>query len=448
MKPRPSPSPRLLRRYLWTWALLTLAIVWLALAAVAYYTGLDEADEILDGHLVSVAEPLLYPAARLLKAPPQSATPPTRSPYATVYAPELRLVVWEDERVVWDTHGIAALLPANLAQGHHTLVLDPSRPASTWRVFVTDAPADSTTARRVAVLTEMGWRQHLGTDLAEDIVLPSLVLLPLVALLMAWAIRRGLLPLERLSDQIAALDLDAGQTLPEQQPFQELVYTVGAINTLVQRQQLQLQRERRFTSDVAHELRTPLTSMLLQARRAHESENPTDRAQALQMIEQDALRAGRILGQLLDLARAQSLEALATETVDLCALAQRVLADHAPLAYERHQELALDAPSRPVQVQGHATMVELILRNLVDNALRHTPPGTLVEVRVAQTPQGTCTLSVSDNGARDGAQVSANPGMGVGLNLVQRMADAQGIALNHTAGTPAGAHRFTLSWPG
>jgi len=445
MKPS---SRRLLRRYLWTWALLTLAIVWLALAAVAYYTGLDEADEILDGHLVSVAEPLLYPAARLLKAPPQSATPPTRSPYATVYAPELRLVVWEDERVVWDTHGIAALLPANLAQGHHTLVLDPARPASTWRVFVADAPADATTARRVAVLTEMGWRQHLGTDLAEDIVLPSLVLLPLVALLMAWAIRRGLLPLERLSDQIAALDLDAGQTLPEQQPFQELAYTVDAINTLVQRQQLQLQRERRFTSDVAHELRTPLTSMLLQARRAHESENPTDRAQALQMIEQDALRAGHILGQLLDLARAQSLEALATETVDLCALAQRVLADHAPLAYERHQELALDAPSRPVQVQGHATMVELILRNLVDNALRHTPPGTLVEVRVAQTPQGTCTLSVSDNGARDGAQVSANPGMGVGLNLVQRMADAQGIALNHTAGTPVGPHRFTLSWPG
>ena len=445
MKPS---SRRLLRRYLWTWALLTLAIVWLALAAVAYYTGLDEADEILDGHLVSVAEPLLYPAARLLKAPPQSATPPTRSPYATVYAPELRLVVWEDERVVWDTHGIAALLPANLAQGHHTLVLDPSRPASTWRVFVADAPADATAARRVAVLTEMGWRQHLGTDLAEDIVRPSLVLLPLVALLMAWAIRRGLLPLERLSDQIAALDLDAGQTLPEQQPFRELAYAVDAINTLVQRQQLQLQRERRFTSDVAHELRTPLTAMLLQARRAREADNPADRAQALQTIEQDALRAGHILGQLLDLARAQSLEALATETVDLCAVAQRVLADHAPLAYERHQELALDAPSRPVQVQGHATMVELILRNLVDNALRHTPPGTLVEVRVAQTPQGTCTLSVSDNGARDGAQVSANPGMGVGLNLVQRMADAQGIALNHTAGTPVGPHRFTLSWPG
>ena len=445
MKPS---SRRLLRRYLWTWALLTLAIVWLALAAVAYYTGLDEADEILDGHLVSVAEPLLYPAARLLKAPPQSATPPTRSPYATVYAPELRLVVWEDERVVWDTHGIAALLPANLAQGHHTLVLDPSRPASTWRVFVADAPADATTARRVAVLTEMGWRQHLGTDLAEDIVRPSLVLLPLVALLMAWAIRRGLLPLERLSDQIAALDLDAGQTLPEQQPFQELAYTVDAINTLVQRQQLQLQRERRFTSDVAHELRTPLTAMLLQARRAREADNPADRAQALQTIEQDALRAGHILGQLLDLARAQSLEALATETVDLCAVAQRVLADHAPLAYERQQELALDAPSRPVQVQGHATMVELILRNLVDNALRHTPPGTLVEVRVAQTPQGTCTLSVSDNGARDGAQVSANPGMGVGLNLVQRMADAQGIAMEHTPGTPTSPHRFTLSWAG
>jgi two-component system sensor histidine kinase QseC len=443
-----SSTPRLLRRYLWTWALLTLAIVWLALAAVAYYTGLDEADEILDGHLVSVAEPLLLPAARLLKAPPQSATPPARSTYATVYAPELRLVVWDDERVVWDTHGIAALLPASLAPGHHTLVLDPAHPASTWRVFVADASANTTTARRVAVLTEMGWRQHLGTDLAEDIVLPSLVLLPLVALLMAWAIRRGLLPLERLSDQIAALDLDAGQTLPEQQPFRELAYTVDAINTLVQRQQLQLQRERRFTSDVAHELRTPLTAMLLQARRAREAENAADRTQALQTVEQDALRAGHILGQLLDLARAQSLEALASESIDLCALAQRVLAEHAPLAYERHQELALDAPLRPVKVQGHATMVELILRNLVDNALRHTPPGTLVEVRVAQSPQGTGTLTVSDNGARAGAQASANPGMGVGLDLVQRMADAQGIDLQHAPGSPTSPHQFTLSWPG
>ena len=365
-----------------------------------------------------------------------------------MYAPELRLVVWDDERVVWDTHGIAALLPASLAPGHHTLVLDPAHPASTWRVFVADASANTTTARRVAILTEMGWRQHLGTDLAEDIVLPSLVLLPLVALLMAWAIRRGLLPLERLSDQIAALDLDAGQTLPEQQPFRELAYTVDAINTLVQRQQLQLQRERRFTSDVAHELRTPLTAMLLQARRAREADNAADRTQALQTVEQDALRAGHILGQLLDLARAQSLEALASESIDLCALAQRVLAEHAPLAYERHQELALDAPPRPVKVQGHATMVELILRNLVDNALRHTPPGTLVEVRVAQSPQGTGTLTVSDNGARAGAQASANPGMGVGLDLVQRMADAQGIALQHAPGSPTSLHQFTLSWPG
>lgn len=445
----PPPAPtRLLRRYLWTWALLTLAIVWLALAAVAYYTGIDEADEILDGHLVSVAEPLLHPATRLLKASPKAATPHERSPDATIYAPELRLVVWDDERVVWDTHGIASRLPTHLAPGHHTLVLDPAHPASTWRVYVADTPKDAATPRRVAVLTEMDWRQHLGTDIAEDIVQPSLVLLPLVALLMAWAIRRGLLPLERLSDQIAALDLDAGQTLPEQQPFRELAYTVDAINTLVQRQQVQLQRERRFTSDVAHELRTPLTAMLLQARRAREADNPVDRAQALQTVEQDALRAGHILGQLLDLARAQSLQALATETVDLCALAQRVLADHAPLAYERHQELALDAPPSPVQVQGHATMVELILRNLVDNALRHTPPGTLVEVRVVQTPNGACTLSVCDNGARAGTNNSANPGMGVGLNLVQRMADAQGIALNHTAGTPAAPHRFTLSWPG
>ena len=273
------------------------------------------------------------------------------------------------------------------------------------------------------------------------------MLLPLVALVLAWSIRRAVRPVERLSDDIDALDLDNGKMLPVHQPFRELSHTVHAINTLVQRLQSQLERERRFTSDVAHELRTPLTAMLLQSRLARTCDNPAERSQALAAVEQGALRAGHILGQLLDLARAQSLDNLAMEPVDLCALAQQELASHAPIAYERGQELALEAPTAPVRVPGHRTMLELALRNLIDNALRHTPTGTLVEVCVGHTPEGRVMLSVSDNGAREGAQPSDNPGMGVGLTLVQRIADAQGIALEHTTGSPQVPHRFTLLWP-
>ena len=446
-RPPAPPPPGPLWRHLWAWTLLTLVTIWLILAAVAYYTGLHEADEITDGQLESTAALLLRPDAPIGNS--RAPTPPIDGTEndTTGYAPALRIVVWEDERVRWDTHGIAALLPDPLPPGHHTLTLGATRPGYTWRTFVADTPPTAPMPRRVAVLIDMGWRQALGRDISEHIVRPALILLPLVALLLAWAIRRGIAPLERLSDQIAALDLDTGQTLPAQQPFQELSGTVKAINTLVQRQQTQLQRERRFTSDVAHELRTPLTSLLLQSRLAREADSNAERQAALAVAEHDALRAARILGQLLDLARAQSLDGPAAAPVDLGALARQVLAAHAPMAHELGQELALEAPEGAVVVQGHATMLELALRNLVDNALRHTPRGTLIEVHVAHTAEGGSMLSVSDNGSRAGALSTASPGMGVGLNLVQRIADAQGIALEHTPGTPTTPHCFALAWP-
>lgn len=446
LEPLAGPQ-RLLRRYLWTWTLLTLVTIWLTLAAVAYYTGLHEADEITDGQLVATAELLLRPGMGLGTVHQPLPYPTGRHPQASGYAPELRIVAWQDDRVVRDTHGMAALLPAPLPAGHQTLTLDPIHPTRVWRSFVADAAPASGPPRRVAVLIEMGWRQSLGRDIAEHIIRPALVLLPLVALLLAWSIRRGVRPVERLSDDIAALDLDIGQMLPPRQPFRELSSTVHAINALVQRLQSQLARERRFTSDVAHELRTPLTTMLLQSRLARACDNAAQQSQALAAVEQGALHAGHILGQLLDLARAQNLDGQTLEPVDLCALAQQELATHAPLAYERGQELALEAPASPVRVRAHPTMLALALRNLVDNALRHTPTGTLVEVRIGHDTEGRATLSVSDNGALEGAQASNNPGMGVGLTLVQRIASAQGIALEHTPGSAAAPHRWTLTWP-
>lgn len=434
---------RMLWRHLWLWALMTLLAIWLILATVAYYTGLHEADEINDGQLVAFAQILLRqdtpPAPRLSAHDAQRRT--------TIHAPELRAMAWYDGRLAWDTHGMAPVLPANPRLGLQTLRASAAQPGPVWRAYVAETESASGGTHRVAVLVDMGWRRNLGRDIAEHIVRPALILLPLVALLLAWAIRRGLAPLERLSHAIEALDLDAGQTLPAQQPFQELSSTVNAINALVQRLQSQLARERRFTSDVAHELRTPLTSMLLQSRLAREAAQPAQAQESLRQVEHDALRAARILGQLLDLARAQTLEGQPPAPVDLCALARQVVAAHAPLAHERGQDLALEAPDVAVQVPGHATMLELALRNLVDNALRHTPAGTLVEVHVGHAADGGGFVSVHDNGARAGSRPTAEPGMGVGLTLVQRIADAHGIALEHTAGKPAAPQRFTLAWP-
>jgi two-component system, OmpR family, sensor histidine kinase QseC len=459
------PQPRSLWRYLWAWALGAVVALWLLLAGLAYSTGYHEAEEISDGLLVSAAQlllslPLDAPFIEALKVPlpkPDAsqplATPQLAQPKAlaqhppNAYAPEFHVLVWQDDRLVWDSHGVQAQLPTKLALGHQTLDLKMQGVLQDWRVYVGESTGGGS-VRRVAVFMDPVRREALAADISEHILLPALVFLPLVALMLASAIRRGLLPLQRLSGKIAALDVDSGQTLVPQQPFQELGVTVQSINALVLRLQAQIGRERRFAADVAHELRTPLTALVLQARRARQGA-AAEQAEALQAVEQGALRAGRILSQLLELARAQSLTGDLSEPVDLCALALRVVSEHAALAHELCQDIALEAPEHALALPGQSTLLELALRNLVDNALRHNPTGTYVEVRVARDATGQVTLSVSDDGGDFSAARTADPdtGLGIGLTLVERIAQSQGAQLVRDAGAAPFGKRFALVWP-
>jgi two-component system sensor histidine kinase QseC len=481
---------RSLWRYLWAWALGAVVALWLLLAGLSYSTGHLEAEEISDGLLVSTAQMLLaqpWPDSALVPGGSPSLSEPKPQPTAMpaglhghtdkAYVPDLHVLMWQDDRLVWDSHGMLAQWPSPLVLGHQTLHLTAQGQIHEWRVYVAESRADNVSppsanaqadrpaVRRVAVFLDPARREALAADIAEHILLPALLFLPMVALILASAIRRGLLPLKRLSSKISALDVDAGQTLMPQQPFQELGVTVQAINHLVQRLQEEISRERRFAADVAHELRTPLTGLVLQARLARDAALPSEQAQALQAVEQGALQAGRILSQLLDLARAHSLSEEQSEPVDLCALAQAVVAEHVALAHALGQDIALEAPAHAVTVSGQSTLLALALRNLVDNALRHNPSGTYVEVRIAQDGQGLVRLSVSDDGSDVASEVTSDAarvepqasaptpghapqaGLGIGLTLVERIAQSQGAQLLRDAGTAPFGKRFALIWP-
>ncbi|WP_300557124.1 histidine kinase dimerization/phospho-acceptor domain-containing protein [Limnohabitans sp. Rim8] len=486
-------QPRSLWRYLWAWALGAVVALWLLLAGLSYSTGHLEAEEISDGLLVSTAQMLLaqpWPDSALepdgktsfsAPEPKTTALPAALHGHSDkAYVPDLHVLMWQDDRLVWDSHGMQAQWPTIQTLGHQTLHLTVPGQTQEWRVYVAEskagsvppsanAQADRQVVRRVAVFLDPARREALAADIAEHILLPALLFLPLVALILASAMRRGLLPLKRLSSKISALDVDAGQTLMPQQPFQELGVTVQAINHLVQRLQEEIARERRFAADVAHELRTPLTALVLQSRLARDAALPSEQAQALQAVEQGALQAGRILSQLLDLARAQSLGEAQSESVDLCALAQGVVAEHVALAHALGQDIALEAPAHPVTVSGQSTLLALALRNLVDNALRHNPSGTYVEVRIARDGQGLVRLSVSDDGSdmtseviseviSDGAVVgpqdsapmtghAPQAGLGIGLTLVERIAQSQGAQFIRDTGTAPFGKRFALVWP-
>lgn len=440
---------RTLSRHLWQWTLLALAAVWFTLSAVAYYTGLHEAGEVNDGQLVSTAELLL----RMNDATPGPTTSASvarskvaRGPDVSGYSPELHVVLWNGGQVSLDTHGLALALPAPMALGHQTLTLVRGERSTRFRAYVARVTPLGGTHRQVAVLVDTSRLKALARDIAEHIVRPAIILLPLLALLLGWVIRRGLRPVEQLSQEISTLDVDTGQMLAADQPFRELVSTADAINGLVQRLQVQAQRERQFASDVAHELRTPLTALVLQARLVREASAPAQRDAAAEQVEQQALRSGRILSQLLDLARAQHMDQHALDQVDLCALARHVLSEQAPLAHDLGQELGLEAPVTPVWVKGHVTMLTLAVRNLVDNAIRHTPPGTQIEVRIEQRTAGETVLAVHDDGRRAGAPQANQPGLGIGLTLVRRIAQWHGIELRTDHPQAPFTTRFALVW--
>jgi two-component system, OmpR family, sensor histidine kinase QseC len=407
--------------HLLAWTLGALMLVWAVFIAFGYRTGQREADELTDGHLATVAAVLLSTRQAGLSAPLDLHPPPGTLPLkAHDYQQSLSVVMWDAQGRVLTHAGNAGVPPfAAQAEGFATLVL--GQPDARWRVFSRWSPDRS---RKVMVLLSLRERDALARDIAEQMVEPGLWLLPAIALALGLAVRRGLKPLFEVSRQVHDLDIHEARALPL--PAQrELADAVEAVNRLVERYHAALTRERDLASELAHELRTPLAALALQARALRELPGDGAHAEAAARVEQQALRAGEVLSHLLTLARAQRAELdEAVQPVDLCELARAVVAGFAPQAHEGGRELAL-VGSEPLVVRGHATLLELALRNLVENSLSHTPRSTVVEVQV---DAAACRVQVCDHwpAGVDPAPQGPALGLGLGHRVVRKIAQIHG----------------------
>ena len=424
----PGTRPSLTRRLL-LWLLGALVLVWGSFVFMGYQTGIHEADELTDGHLASVAALLLNVRASEEVAAAQT-TQRQDLPWLKKhdYQQSLSVVQWDAQGRLLLHSGTAPLPPFNAAQGFLDLRLGAD--AARWRSF---SQWDTARSRKIMVLLDLQERDDLAHDIAGQMMEPGLWLLPVVALALGMALRRGLQPLYALSHDVTALDASRAQRLAPRHAWSELEPVVASINTLLDRQSAALARERRLAHEVAHELRTPLSSIALQASALRGGLQGEAQAQALARIGQDALRAGHVLNQLLALAhtsRAQWHEAAAP--VDLAALARAVCADHAQAAWKRGDQIAVVGPPM-LMLQGHAVLLDMVLRNLLENALKHTPPQTCIEVQLGQTPAGAVWLQVCDDGARapDGETVQKAAGtaadsLHLGHEIIARVAQVHG----------------------
>lgn len=419
--------PSLTRRLL-LWSLGALALVWASFVFIGYQTGVHEADELTDGHLASVAALLLNVRA---KEPVEGArvTQRTAMPWlkAHDYQQSISVVQWNAQGALLSIHGTSVAPAFSPAEGFDTLTLGQDREA--WRSF---SQWDAAHDRKIMVMLQLRERDELAQDIASQMIEPGLWLLPVVSLALGLALWRGLRPLYALSSDVAALDPTSTQRLASRHAWNEFESVVASINTLLDRQQTALVRERRLANEVAHELRTPLSSIALQASALSGELDEQAKAQALARIGQDALRAGHVLTQLLALARASRAELHEAKLpVDLSALARRVCADYAQTAWQRGDELALVAP--PVlMVSGHAVLLDIALCNLVENALKHTPRGTHIAVQLGTSEPGNVWLQVCDDGGRSHgdaigiAPARAADSLHLGHEILRRVAEVHG----------------------
>jgi len=404
-------------RHLLAWTLGALLLVWASFVYVGHRTGMREADELTDGHLASVASLLLtQKVSDFAPAPGAAAFGGMDKLRAHDYQQSLSVVIWDGGGRVIARTGEAPTPAFSDREGFETLAL--GSPPVHWRVFSRwDGPAHE---RRIAVLLSLAERDGLAEDIADQVATPGLWLLPVVALVLTLAIRRGLRPLATLSRQVHRLDIHRDTAL-QAPPHEEFKEVVNSIDTLIGRYNAALTRERQLASEVAHELRTPLASLAVNAAALRGALSPVERDQAAKRIAEDAARAGAVMADLLTLARARRTElAESAQPTELAELARGVAGEYAQAAVDSGHELAVDAP-QPCVIDGHPVLLQIALRNLIENALQHTPGGTRIEVRVLPHP---ATLEVSDDGPSapaGGASAHAGLGLGLGHQVVQRI---------------------------
>lgn len=436
-----------LTRHLLAWALGALALVWGAFIVAGYYVGEHEAEELTDGHLASVSALLLPLAPGGIE--PETAIDPEvagRDLKAHDYQRSLTVLVWDARGRLLSRTGNAPVPRFDASEGFATLVL--GTPPAGWRAF---ARWDGRRQFKLMVLLSLAERNGLAADIAEQVVRPGLWLLPVVAVLLALAIGRGLRPLRTLAQQVHALDTHDASKLEEPVRFRELEATIEAINRLVDRYHTVLMRERALADEFAHELRTPLASLAIQARSAQDAPPGPAQQQALARLREEALRAGDVLAHLLALARTSRAELdEAAQPVDLEEVARRVVSEFAPDAHAGGRELGLSSPG-PFPLAGHPVLLELALGNLVQNALAHTPPGTQVEVELDPAARW---LQVSDDGPRragrpgEAAPARVQPlRLGLGHRVVEKVATLHGAIFEPDVALPGDRRAWRIRFP-
>lgn len=320
-----------------------------------------------------------------------------------------------------------------------------------WRFFVYK---DAATGITVEISERYAIRYELINQLMMSLLIPAFLFMPVILLLIWWATGKSLQPLTQLSRAVDSRSFDDLSEIRVQSTPSEVIPLTQAMNRLLQRMGESFRREREFTDNAAHELRTPLAAMKTQTqvlvkKLAHQPEAKD----GLENLHATIERANHMVEQLLSLARLQN-QTFKLSPANLSECLQQEIRELSPLAAEKNHSLKLDiAPD--VIILGDTDTLSILLRNVIDNAIKYTPAHGSIEISL--TNQGT--LRISDTGPgildQDKQRVfdrfvrtdkTGKTGSGLGLSIAAWIAGIHNVKIE-MMDHPSGGLTIVIQWP-
>ena len=438
MDGRPGIVTRSLRGRLFVSLILTIVIAGLGAGALAYNWAFDEAIELQDSILVQIGA--VAGAIHVLNTAPTG---------GRVDA-EAQVVIESLDGAGSDAGDRRSL--KKLPDGLHTI----EREDGPWRELIRTR-AD---ASRIAIGQPTAIRDEIARDSALRTVVPLLALIPFLMLIVGLVIRQTFRPVHSLARRLDARQADELQHLPLEGTPDELHPFIASINRLLQRVQTLVDQQRRFVADAAHELRTPITAINLQAENLAHTDLMPDSRERLAALRDGTRRTAHLLEQLLALARFDigGMPAAPVTSLDQCA--KEIVADLLPRAMDLGVDLGFEIVEAAF-VRGEPAMLKIMIRNLIDNAVRHIPKGGRVDIGVYREG-ARAIFQIEDNGpgipeaelarifepfVRGRAAVEV--GSGLGLSIVKRIVERLdgSVTLENIAGTARSGLRVTVRLP-
>jgi two-component system OmpR family sensor kinase len=431
----PGPVAHSLRRRLLGLVLAAIALASLLQASSTYRTALQQADTMFDYHLQELA--------RSVHGGVPVAAGTGTSPY------DFQVQIWgPDGAQIFRSNG--ATLPSRAVLGFSDLSIGGAR----YRVYSLQTPEHT-----IQVAQDLDARQARARRLALRAALPVALLGPLLMLAVGWLINRSLAPVERMRRQVATRRADDLSPLPAAGLPQEVLPLVEELNLLFGRVRLALAAHQQFVADAAHELRSPLTALKLQAQALRRAPDDTSRQAAVARLNDGIDRTIQLVSQLLTLAREEGERAPEArwQRIDLQDLARRAAADVLPQAQAKRIDVGL-VTADPVWVQAQADALHILLRNLLDNAVKYSPEGGQVDVSLVAQPQPTLTVEDSGPGIAQaerervfdrfyrvaGSEVA---GSGLGLAIVKAIAARHGGTVQLSRSQRLGGLKAVVLFP-